>query len=63
MLQKRLEALSGDYPRIALRRSRLVATVAGVALLGLVGFAVPSQVAAPAPLQAHPVPVHTNAHR
>lgn len=58
MLQKRLEALSGNYPRIALRRSRLVGTVAGVALLGLVGFAVPSQVAAPAPLQAHPVPVN-----
>ena len=63
MLQKRLEALSGNYPHIALRRSRLVATVAGVALLALVGFAVPSRVTAPAPLQAHPVHVPAHAHR
>src|SRR5579875_28076 len=63
MLQKRLEALSGNYPRVALHRPRLVASVAGVALLALVGFTVPSRVTAPAPLQAHPVPVHTNAHK
>jgi beta-lactamase regulating signal transducer with metallopeptidase domain len=63
MLQKRLEALSGNYPRIALRRSRLIATVAGIAILALVGLAIPSQVTAPAPLQAHPVPAHTDAHR
>jgi Zn-dependent protease with chaperone function len=63
MLQKRLEALSGDYPRINLRRPRLVASVAGVALLALVGFAVPGQVTAPAPLQAHPVPVPAQAQR
>ena len=61
MLQKRLEALSGDYPRIALRRPKLVASVAGVALLALVGFAVPVQVTAPVPLQAHPVPVPAQA--
>jgi Zn-dependent protease with chaperone function len=63
MLQKRLEALSGDYPRIALRRPRLVASVAGVVLLALVGFAVPGQVTAPVPLQAHPVPVPAQAQR
>lgn len=62
MLEKRLEALSGNYPRIALRWSRLVATVAGVALLALVGFAIPSQVTAPTPLQAHPVRVPAHAH-
>ncbi len=63
MLQKRLEALGGDYPRIALRGPRLVASVAGVALLALVGSAVPSQVTAPVPLQAHPVTVAAHAHR
>ena len=63
MLQKRLEALSGDYPRIALHRPRLVASVAGVALLALVGFAVPSQVTAPVPLQAHPVDAPAQAHK
>ena len=63
MLQKRLEALSGNYPRLILRRSRLIATVAGVALLALAGFAIPSHVTVPTPLQAHPVPVPTHAHR
>lgn len=57
MLQKRFEALSGDYPGLARRRPRLIGSVSGVALLALVGLAVPSQVTAPVLLKAHPIPV------
>jgi uncharacterized protein involved in exopolysaccharide biosynthesis len=53
LMSERVQALGGNYPRVIVRWRRLVASIAALAVLLTLGFAVPSATQAP-PL----VPVH-----
>ena len=53
MMNERVQALGGDYPRVVIRRRRLVASIAALAVLLTLGFAVPSGTKPPPVLPVH----------
>ena len=53
LMGERVQALGGDYPRVVIRRRRLVASVAALAVLLTLGLAVPSATKTPPPLPVH----------
>jgi hypothetical protein len=53
LMSERVQALGGNYPRVVIGRRRFVASIAALAVLLTLGFAVPSATKTP-PL----VPVH-----
>jgi beta-lactamase regulating signal transducer with metallopeptidase domain len=57
LMSERVQALGGDYPRIIIRRRRLIASIAVLAVLLTLGLAVPSATKTPPLLPVHRVVV------
>ncbi|MFZ2057837.1 MAG: M56 family metallopeptidase [Acidimicrobiales bacterium] len=53
MMNERVQALGGEYPRVVIRRHRLVVSIVALGLLLTLGFAVPSGTRAPPVLPVH----------
>jgi Zn-dependent protease with chaperone function len=53
LMSERVQALGGDYPRVVIGRRRLLASIAALAVLLTLGFAVPSATKTPPQLPAH----------
>ncbi len=55
LMSDRVQALGGDHPRVVIRRRRFVASIAALAVLLTLGYAVPSATKAPPLLTVHRV--------
>jgi beta-lactamase regulating signal transducer with metallopeptidase domain len=53
LMRERVQALGGDQPRVIIGRRRFVASIAALAVLLSLGFAVPSASKTPPPLPVH----------
>ena len=57
LMSDRVQALSGEFPRVIMRRRRLVASIAALAVLLTLGYAVPSATKTPPLLPVHRIVV------
>jgi Zn-dependent protease with chaperone function len=57
LMSDRVQALRGDHPRVVIRRRRFVASIAALAVLLTLGYAVPSATKTPPLLPVHRIVV------
>jgi Zn-dependent protease with chaperone function len=57
LMSDRIQALGGDHPRVTIRRRRFVASIAALAVLLTLGYAVPSATKTPPLLPVHRIVV------